>query len=75
MNCLPGGDLTRFEASKLCRRVGQLFENQGARVRTIAAEGTAGVGFEEPEGGSVAPEDRTDLSVVLRSRAIAKASA
>lgn len=38
LRCVPGGALTEGEADTLCRKVSQLFENQGARV-TIESVG------------------------------------
>jgi hypothetical protein len=73
VHCIPAGLLSGQEASALCAKVGTLFENQGARVRTHVSEGREDdEGFEIDEEGEGTASDvpRTALSVVLRAREV-----
>jgi hypothetical protein len=72
VHCVPGGLLDRLAADELCRKVGVVFENQGAIVTTIAAATgvESGVG-EVAEAPQAAPE--TDLLLELRARKIHQA--
>jgi hypothetical protein len=66
VHCIPGEAFSQAESSVLCQRVGRLFENQGAQVRTLAsaraptAEDTYGDGGDRPRP--------VDLTLELRSR-------
>ncbi len=64
--CVPGGKLGPSEAGVLCRQVGRLFENQGARVVT-----TLGGPPDEAPAGDPRP---IALRLELRSRQIHEAS-
>lgn len=66
VRCIPGDELSQPEAGVLCQRVGRLFENQGAQVRTLAstraptAEDTYGDGGDRPRP--------VELTLELRAR-------
>ena len=68
VNCVQGDFLTRSETSNLCRRVGSLFENQGALVETVDNAVFGGGGVDEDRAASGAPEPTTDLVLELRAR-------
>ena len=65
VHCVPGDALSGQQASMLCQKVGALFENQGAQVRTHIAEGSSDDddGFEDSLTGAL-----TALTVELRAR-------
>jgi len=76
VHCVPGAFLSRQENSALCRKVGALFEIQGAQVRTIDTIGRAEDELEgEPPDGPAAPasEPPTDLTLELRARELHEA--
>lgn len=64
LRCLPGGALTAEEAENLCRKVGRLFENQGAQV-TIQSAGRV----DEPDAPAEGPA-RAALAVELRAELV-----
>ncbi|MEZ4316657.1 MAG: hypothetical protein R3F61_04115 [Myxococcota bacterium] len=68
IRCVPGGLLSRHEASMLCQKVTTLFQNQGALVHTIDNSGQVDAD-ETPEEDPEAPP-RTDLSLELRARKV-----
>lgn len=76
VHCVPGGLLNEAQASALCQKVGALFENQGAQVRThISAGRDEDEAFEEagdevPVEGEVAMAPRTELTLELRAREV-----
>jgi hypothetical protein len=72
VHCVPGGMLDRLSADELCRKVGVVFENQGATVTTVTPAGSVdGIGdAPETEPGTM-PE--TDLLLELRARKIHRA--
>jgi hypothetical protein len=72
VHCVPTGDLTRPENRRLCRRIGELFENQGATVEVVDT-----VELSPEYIGSVAdaeqgaPGERTpDADLVLQVRSL-----
>jgi len=66
VRCLPGELLSANEASALCRKVGALFEHQGAEVRTtVHANGPL-----DEEAGAAPP----DLILELRARRVHQAN-
>jgi hypothetical protein len=69
--CVPGDYLGPSESSALCRRVGTLFENQGATVETyIRPRGQiedAAVSLGSPAGEAEETGPKTDLILELRS--------
>lgn len=71
VRCFPSDLITPLDASQLCDKVGALFEQQGARVRT-------GVGLGDlDEAGFAGPVDaasRLELQVELRSRRVHQAN-
>lgn len=75
--CPPGDLVTANEARVLCRKVGTLFENQGAVVTTFSSDrrqdddlfGDAPV----DEGEQPPPEPTTDLFLELRARRVHEA--
>jgi hypothetical protein len=77
--CPPGDLVTANEARVLCRKVGTLFENQGAVVTTYSGDrrqdddlfGDAPAG--EGEGDQPPPEPTTDLFLELRARRVHEA--
>jgi hypothetical protein len=73
VHCVPGDMLDRLSADELCRKVGVVFENQGATVTTIStlsgAEGDIG---DAPETAAE-PIPETDLLLELRARKIHQA--
>lgn len=74
VHCVPTPYLGRIESTKLCRRVGTLFENQGAVVRTYTHARGAGVAEDDalaqPLDAGVPLEDRTELVLELRARQV-----
>lgn len=68
--CVPGEYLNNEEARVLCRRVGRLFENQGAIVTTATRDRRALLDTAEESLAEVGEEagERVDLVVELRSR-------
>jgi hypothetical protein len=74
VHCVPTRYLNRIESAKLCRRVGTLFENQGAVVQTYTHARGAGLDEDDalvqPEAGGVPIEDRTRLVLELRARQV-----
>lgn len=64
LRCLPGGALTAEEAETLCRKVGRLFENQGAQV-TVRSAGR----IEDPDTPGEGPA-RAALSIELRAEIV-----
>ncbi|MEC7948220.1 MAG: hypothetical protein VX265_11705, partial [Myxococcota bacterium] len=64
------------EAASLCRRVGALFENQGAAVQTYTHARGAGLdedaALAQPEDGGLPMAARTELVLELRSRQVHK---
>jgi len=70
VRCVPGEMLDRASADVLCQKVGVVFENQGARVTTIAtASGDEG-GMEEPPAPAPETMPETDLLLELRTRVV-----
>ncbi len=65
--CVEGPDLPRADAAQLCARVGNLFENQGADVRT--STGDPRVRDETPGAESERP---ADLQLEIRSRTLTR---
>jgi len=68
VRCVPGKELNHTESAALCRRVGTLLENQGARVTTSISAATE----EDPyaaliEEQSDAAPVTTELSLELRA--------
>jgi len=72
VHCVPGDYLTRSETSALCRKVGTLFENQGAVVRTVDSVGRADDELQDGEKRAIEPT--TDLTLELRSRKVHKSN-
>lgn len=74
VHCVPTDYLGRIESAKLCRRVGSLFENQGAVVRTYTHARGAGLAEDDalaqPMGAGIPLEDRTALVLELRARQV-----
>lgn len=76
VRCIPEDLLTIQDASVLCRKVGTLFENQGARVTTSATASGAPEDDGEPtaEGtraaGAPGSAAATDLTLELRARRV-----
>lgn len=67
--CVPGDYLAPEETRRLCRRVGALFENQGALVSTYTQDRRAPQEeLETPASGDDQTGPRTDLTLELRSR-------
>ncbi|MFT5681067.1 MAG: hypothetical protein ACI8RZ_001973 [Myxococcota bacterium] len=69
VHCLPGDHLKPQDASRLCRNVGALFANQGAKVRTFSTktiDSDDGLDSLDGEDGGGA----ADLVVELRSRLV-----
>lgn len=71
VHCVPGDYLGKGASRELCRKVGTLFENQGAKVSAIA---TTGVNPDDLEAvtesdGDPTPRE-TQLIVELRARKI-----
>jgi hypothetical protein len=67
--CVPGDYLSAEENRRLCRRVGALFENQGAMVSTYTQDRRAPQEeLEAPTTTDTATGPRTDLTIELRSR-------
>ncbi len=76
VHCVPGGLLSRGDASSLCRKVGTLFENQGAQVTIIDTVGRSDAieeGLTE-EAGEESSEPQTDLTLELRARKLHEAT-
>ena len=77
VHCVPTRYLGRLESAKLCRRVGTLFENQGAVVRTYTHARGAGAALDDalaqPLDDGVPLEERTALVLELRARQVHKA--
>ncbi len=61
VHCVPTDGMGAFNRAKLCRRVGTLFDNQGAVVRVVDGEG---------RGGESVEDTATDLVVELRARRV-----
>jgi hypothetical protein len=77
IHCVPDGLLNGQEASALCQKVGLLFENQGALVRTHISEGRFEdedyEGGPDSEEGAEVPADAeppTALTLELRAREV-----
>jgi len=67
LRCTAGNLLNRVESRELCRKVGLLFENQGARVHIVAEGGASGPS--ESEEPAVEEEPRPiALSLDLSAR-------
>lgn len=68
VHCIPK-DILEDQAARLCQRVGQLLENQGAEVETVATIGRIqdDASIEEGEGDEK-PRTEVDLVVELRAR-------
>jgi len=73
VHCVPGGLLSRQEASSLCQKVGTLFENQGAAVRTIDSVGREDELLDATTGEQDEIAVRTDLTLELRAREVHRA--
>ena len=73
VHCVPGGLLSRQEASALCQKVGVLFENQGAAARTIDTVGRVDELLDAGVGEVDVSEVRTDLTLELRAREVHRA--
>lgn len=64
VRCVPGsGTLARGDARSLCRKVGILFESQGATVHVADSRGTV-----DPLDDEAPTETTTDLVLELRAR-------
>lgn len=74
VHCVPEDLLSTQEASALCQKVGALFENQGAEVRTIISAHESLDDAPEDEGDEAPGEAPTDLTLVLRARRIHQAN-
>jgi len=75
VNCASGEYLSRFEASKLCDRVGTLFENQGAIVTTVGPQGPFELGGDTPLDEADGPQIvRTDMTLDISAQQIHKAN-
>ncbi len=76
VHCVPGDQLNRLETSTLCRKVGSLFENQGAKVHTIDTSAPVKDVFKDvfAEETEVDPDEPppplTDLTLELRTREV-----
>lgn len=66
--CVPGDYLSAEETRMLCRRVGALFENQGALVSTYTQDRRAPHEELETPTADGPARPRTDLTLELRSR-------
>ena len=69
IQCVPAKFVGKSDMSKLCRRVGRLFENQGAQVQTEVSRGRV-ISDPEPSEKTVVAADRVILDVELRSRRV-----
>lgn len=71
--CPPGAGLDSAEAASLCRKIGRLFENQGAVVSTATRDRRQQeTAIEEVAAEDAAP--RTDLTLELRARDIRRSN-
>ena len=70
VHCPPGEWPDRLSTDELCRKVGVVFENQGATVTTFTPEGgvEGGIGEVSETAAETTPE--TDLQLELRTRKI-----
>lgn len=73
VHCIPGDHLTRPENRRLCRRIGDLFENQGATVEVFDTVELTPDAFGDA-GGDVGapPTPDTDLVLQVQSQLIDK---
>jgi len=72
LRCLPGPFLDRSQAQTLCRKLAQLFENQGAKVETTTSSGRPSESEDEladtTQGGPTTATKTTALYVELGAR-------
>ncbi len=76
--CPPGDLVNAEEARALCRKVGLLFENQGAQVTTFSSDrrhgdDSLGNGLEDEEAEQVSEPAPIDLAIELRGRQVHQA--
>ncbi len=69
ITCLPGPALSATESQTLCRKLQQLFENQGAEVFTKTSQGRQDDALDGP-GETKVPKRETALELVLSARIV-----
>ncbi len=75
LHCVPGDHLDRGETRSLCRKLGRLFENQGAEVHTLVGRSPLVDPDDEPDAAATDAlaekvRPKTALHVSLRSRVV-----
>lgn len=69
LQCVPAKFVGKSDMARLCRRVGRVFENQGARVQAEVSRGRV-LSDPEVDDGETPPANGVVLDVVLRSERV-----
>lgn len=70
VHCVPTDGMSDMNRRTLCRRVGALFENQGAQIEIIDGQGRGNGGFSFVDEDPEEEPRETDLILELRARRI-----